>query len=191
VYWDPLPTVTTSAQLPLLNYEGELLLGPPAAYLRGRWEQRDWRNVPGPFYGAETDSCWMGRLVAPGHIVYEDGFGGEVVYRQPRNPHEVHLVLTAAWNDPFGAYACDGDDHWTPTLVREWWADRGRLAAWLAQVCRKWMNSERADERENALGLRDYADYLDHGLETHLREYAFWLDNHRAPAPGETLPALS
>jgi hypothetical protein len=39
---------------------------------RGRWEERNWRNVPGPFYGAMTDNCWIGRLHAPRHVLYGD-----------------------------------------------------------------------------------------------------------------------
>lgn len=190
MYWNPLPTVAASAQLPVANHGDGRPLGPPAAYLRGEWERRDWRNVPGPFYGAQTDSCWVGRLIAPRHVVYEDDYGSEIVFRQPQGPHEVHLVLTAAWNDPFCGYASDGDDHWTLALVREWWADRERIAAWIHDVHRRWAASEREDERDNALGLRDYASYLNNGLEADLREYGFWLDNHRAPKPGETLPEL-
>lgn len=190
MYWNPLPTVATSAQLPVANLEGGGLLGPPAAYLRGVWKDRDWRNVPGPFYGAQTDSCWMGRVVAPRHVVYEDECGGEIVFRQPQDSGEVQLLLSAAWNDPFRAYASDGDDHWTLALVREWWASRDRVATWIRDVDHRWSVSDRDEERDNAQGLRDYASYLDHGLETYLREYGFWLDNHRAAMPGEALPEL-
>jgi len=148
-----MPTVAASAVLQVANYPGgRLWLGPPAEYLRGQWGDRDWRNVPGPFYAAQTDSCWTGRDIAPRHVVYEDEFGSEVVYRQPKNAGEVHLVLTAAWNDPFGAYAADGDEHWTLELVRGWWADRGRLVAWIEGVQRRWSSSGRADERDNAVG---------------------------------------
>jgi hypothetical protein len=192
VYWDPMPTVAASAVLQVANYpEGGRWLGPPEAYLRGEWGNRDWRNVPGPFYGAQTDSCWTGRGIAPHHVVYEDEFGSEIVYRQPKNAGEVQLVLTAAWNDPFAAYAADGDEHWTLELVREWWADRGRLIAWTDGVQRQWSSSERADERENAAGLRDFGQYLDNGLEADLRAYGFWLDNRRPPQPHETLPHLN
>jgi hypothetical protein len=192
VYWDPTPTVTASAVLPVANYSvGGLRLGPPEAYLRGRWEDRDWRNVPGAFYGAQTDSCWMGREIAPRHVVYEDEFGSEIVYRQPTTAGEVRLVLTAARNDPFCAYAADGDDHWTLELVRAWWADRGRLTAWIESVRRQWSSSDRADERDNAVGLRDFAGYLDNGLEADLRAYGFWLDNRRPRRAHETLPGLN
>ncbi|NUT06613.1 MAG: ferredoxin [Hamadaea sp.] len=185
-----MPTVATSASAPVANHDGERKLGPHVAYLRGEWDRRDWRNVPGPFYGAETDSCWMGRLIAPDNVLYEDDYGSEVVFRQPRNPHEVHLVLSAAWNDPFGGYACDGDDHWTATLVREWWADRPRLVTWIRDLERRWSASERDDERDNALALRGYADYLHHGLEEYLRNYVFWLEHRRPPRPDEALPDL-
>ena len=186
-----MPTVAASAGLAVANFpSGRRLLGPPEDYLRGQWADRDWRNVPGPFYGAQTDSCWMGRDVAPGHIVYEDEFGSEIVYRQPTSPSEAQLVLTAAWNDPFSAYAADGDQHWTLDLVRDWWANRGRLAIWIDDVQRRWSASERADERDNAAGLRDFAIYLVDGLEADLREYSVWLDHRRPALPHETLPDL-
>jgi hypothetical protein len=132
----------------------------------------------------------VGREVAPGHVVYEDEFGSEIVYRQPRSASEVHLVLTAAWNDPFRAYAADGDEHWTLNLVREWWAGRDRLTAWIDDLQRRWSYSERVDERDNAAGLRDFVGYLANGLEADLRDYGFWLDNGRQPLPHDTLPHL-
>jgi hypothetical protein len=50
-----MPTVAASTELEVANYsEGDRWLGPPQAYLRGQWADRDWRNVPGPFYGART-----------------------------------------------------------------------------------------------------------------------------------------
>jgi hypothetical protein len=44
-------------------------------------------------------------------VVNEDDLYGEIAYRQPQNADEVRLLLTAAWNDPFCAYAADGDEH--------------------------------------------------------------------------------
>jgi hypothetical protein len=43
---------------------------------------------------------------------------------------------------------------------------------------------------DRLLRQRDYAHYLDNGLEGYLREYGFWLGNRRAATPGETLPDL-
>ncbi|MDW5330861.1 ferredoxin [Plantactinospora sp. KLBMP9567] len=192
MYWNPMPTVAASADLEVVNYPGgDRRLGPPEAYLRGRWADRDWRNVPGPFYGARTDSCWVGRDIAPDLVIYEDEYGGEIVYRQPRNAREVQLVLTAAWNDPWAAYAADGDEHWTLDLVRDWWADRHRLVAWIDDVRRRWSVSERGDERDNAVGLGEFAQFIDDGLRDYLRSYGFWLDNRRLPRPDESLPDLS
>jgi hypothetical protein len=112
------------------------------------------------------------------------------VFRQPRNPDEVRLVLTAGWNDPYCAYAADGDEHWNLDLVRAWWAGRDRLLTWIDEVQRRWAVSERPDEWDNASGLRVYSQYVGNGLEADLRAYGFWLDNRRPPAPHETLPAL-
>ncbi|MCX4098206.1 ferredoxin [Nocardia sp. alder85J] len=189
MYWDPRPIVAGSAGLPVSGLDG-MLLGPPDHYLRGRWGNRDWRNVPGPFYGALTDSCWVGRLVAPDHIVYEDDRGSEVVFRQPRNARETQVVLTAAWSDPFHAYACDGDDHWTLEAIRDWWAERKRLLEWIDDTCRAWSDSGRTDHHDNTRGLRAYRGYVADGLETSLREYGFWLEQRRSATTGEALPTL-
>lgn len=189
MYWDPMPTVVASAELPMVG-EKDRRLGDPDDYCRGLWEERDWRNVPGPFYGAATDSCWMGRLIAQDHIVYEDGMGSEVVFRQPRDARETRLLLSAAWVDPFRAYACDGDAHWTVELIRDWWADRAKVAEWLGRLEREWSVHDRDQEREAADGLRAYSRYLDNGLETALREYAFWLDNGRPAHSHERFPSL-
>ncbi|MFE7717833.1 ferredoxin [Nocardia rhizosphaerihabitans] len=190
MYWDPVPTVVASAALPVIGPEHRTL-GDPDDYLRGRWDERDWRNVPGPFYGANTDSCWVGRLIAPDHVVYEDGNGSEVVFRQPCNARETRLLLSAAWADPYCGYAYNGDDHWTLELIRDWWADRARLAEWLSELEREWSVHDRDQEREAAQGLRAYSSYLHNGLETSLQNYAFWLDNRRPAQPHEALPSLS
>jgi hypothetical protein len=68
-YWDPLPTARRLAKddnFPCYT---------------GRWEDRNWRNVPGPFYGAETDSLDIGWLDGPDHVTYDGE--REFVYRQP------------------------------------------------------------------------------------------------------------
>jgi hypothetical protein len=97
----------------------------------GRWEERSWLNVPGPFYGAETDTCATGRLAAaPSNVLYTDD-GQEFIWKQPQNPEQVSAVLDAAYQDPFSGYAWDGDDHWTVDLVRQWWAERGRVRDWI------------------------------------------------------------
>lgn len=170
MYWNPLPVIADN--------------------LKGVWEERNWRNTPGPFYGATTDNCWTGRLVAPQHVMYDDDHGREFIYRQPQNPEEVRRVLDAAIDDPWEGYAADGDDYWTPTSVREWWADRGRLREWAIKLADKWSISEVQEEVEAANGALDLVAYLDNGMEAYLRGYVFWLAEGREPFVGEPLPEL-
>ncbi|MEJ8644681.1 ferredoxin [Streptomyces sp. MS1.HAVA.3] len=155
-----------------------------------RWAECDWRNVPGPFYGAGTDNCWMGRLIAPTHVLYDDEWGAEFVYRQPRDAAQALALLGAVAQDPMAGYACDGDDHWTPELVRDWWRERGRLREWAVALDQSWSVSERAGEREAAAGARAYAAYIEDGLAEYLRGYVFWLAERRPAGPAETLPSL-
>jgi hypothetical protein len=56
------------------------------------WEERSWLNVPGPFYGAETDTCGTGRLAAPSNVLYTED-GQEFIWKQPQNPEQVRAVL--------------------------------------------------------------------------------------------------
>ncbi|MFE2880206.1 ferredoxin [Streptomyces roseus] len=191
-YWDPIPTLRACA-------EGEPLPGlaqwvPVYSASWGAWpdawQERNWRNVPGPFYGAVTDTCWVGRGVAPDHILYDDEHGQEFVYRQPRTPEETHRIMAAAWQDPMAGFECDGDAHWTPELVRDWWRDRGRVRAWADTLDRTWSVSQDEDRREAAGGARAYVAHIDHGLGDYLRGYLFWLQEARPARPGEGLPGL-
>ncbi|MGW6782811.1 MULTISPECIES: ferredoxin [unclassified Streptomyces] len=196
-YWDPLPSVRAAESGPLPAPDGGTWR--PAPEHRGgwwnprpeRWAERDWRNVPGPFYGAGTDNCWTGRLIAPAHVLYDDEWGAEFVYRQPRDPAQALALLGAAAQDPMGGYACDGDDHWTAELVGDWWRERGRVREWAAALHRRWSVSDGAGEREAAGGAREYVAYIDEGLAQDLRHYLFWLSEGRPAGPGEPLPALS
>nr|WP_119611597.1 ferredoxin [Streptomyces acidiscabies] len=172
-YFDPVP-----------------LLGDTRAAFRGQWPDRKWLNVPGPFYGADTDNCGTGRLHAPGHVLYEAEHFTEYVYRQPRTPEELRRLVTGAENDPFAGYGCDGDEHWTPAAVREWWAERGRVREYLARHGDAW---EADDERAGqgvAAAVREYAAYLDGELALDLRLYLFRLDERRAPGSTKRLPEL-
>jgi hypothetical protein len=191
-YWDPTPVVGSSVGVLVTDPQSSkpFELPKPESYLLGRWEERDWRNLPGPFCGGGTDTCWVGRNIAPAHVLYDDDYGQEFVYRQPRTATQVHQVLFAAWNDPFCGYACDGDERWSVETVRAWWRERRRLQEWIDQVITKWTSSARADEREAVVGLHDFAAYLDGALSLHLRGYLFWLDQRRIPAAGQALPEL-
>ncbi|WP_455358671.1 ferredoxin [Streptomyces sp. SYSU K21746] len=164
----------------------------------GNWAERNWRNVPGPFYGAATDSMAIGRLDAPDHIAYDndfgDGFGTEFVYRQPVNETEVESLVSAAQLELYSGYAWDGDEHWTVAAVRDWWRNRGRVRAWAVDLAAEWSENThpqfRGHYHDAAQGLRDYVTYIDGGLASYLRGYHFWLSDSREPRDGEALPEL-
>lgn len=164
--------------------------GEPETSFGGRWEDRLWLNVPGPFYTGTTDNCWTGRLHAPRHVLYGGEYFGEYVYRQPATTAEVLDLVVAAQEDPYCGYACDGDSRWTPEAVRSWWRDRGQVTAYLQSLLPGWSASGRADEREAAGGLRDFAAYLTEGLASDLRKYLFRLEEGRYPTSSEPLPEL-
>lgn len=178
-YWNPLP----AAHQIIATWDGS------ERDLSGKWEEHNWRSVPGPFYGAETDTCATGPVVAPHHVLCDEN-GMEFLYRQPHNPDAVAKVLNAAWSDPFGGYACDGDEHWTPTAVREWWAERGRVREWAQSMASTYSTSERKDDRAAVEHLRDFAAYVDGDLKHYLRGYLFWLSEDREPHSEEALPPL-
>jgi hypothetical protein len=188
LYWDPVPHIPAAFR----STPGNELRPTMAAVFGGKWEERNWRNVPGPFYGAMTDNCWVGRLDAPRHILYGDDieYEQEFLYRQPRTIVELRDVLAGMEQDPWAGWACDGDSRWTPTLVREWWRDRERLRHWILAKHRVWSESLRPEEREAATGLADYLTYIDGELADHLRIYLYFLDHAHSPAAGDRLPAL-
>ncbi|MFD3594103.1 ferredoxin [Nocardia sp. NPDC058640] len=186
MYWDPIPVIAASEGATYDNTR-DFLMEAPASFLLGKWANRDWRNVPGPFYGAGTDNCLTGRFTAPAHIVYDDDYY-EVIYRQPGNPRETYVLLEAMRQDPYSCYAADGDKHWTLPLIRDWWADRGRLAEWINQAI---ASQPTGEHEEDFRGLHAYDTYLTNGLETYLVEYAFWLDNGRPATPDEARPSLN
>jgi hypothetical protein len=196
-YWDPLPTARRLV---------EGLNQPVERLFTGRWEQRNWRNVPGPFYAGETDSLAIGRLAAPGHVCYDDdlggGFGFEFIYRQPVNARETEAVVEACQIELYSGYNWDGDDHWTTEAVREWWRNQGRVREWAVAIAADWGADTHphwgynADPKylghyhDAAQGHRDFIAYLDDGLEAYLRGYLFWLDQRREPRAREPLPDL-
>ena len=191
-YWDPLPTALACAEdRPLPGLEEFVpSYNPSWGQREDAREERDWRGVPGPFYASGTDTCWTGRTVAPGHVLYEDDFGTEFLYRQPCTVEETLRVVAASWLDPMAGYACDGDSRWTPDLVREWWRDRGRVREWAVRLDRAWSASQEEQEREAAGGARAYVAHIDGDLGDRLRHYVFWLAEGHPAGAGETLPRL-
>ncbi|MFE7559035.1 hypothetical protein [Kitasatospora sp. NPDC057500] len=179
-YWDPLPTARHL-----------ILEDPHLDQFGGLWRERNHLNVPGPFYGADTDTMEMGRLDAPFHIAYDDD-GREFVYRQPTDPDQTYDLLSGCFFG-HGGFAMDGDDHWTVPGVREWWHGRGRVREWAVTASDRLARTGgeyRSHHRDSAQGLRDYIAHLDQGLEEYLRGYLFWLAERRPPRPGEARPEL-
>jgi hypothetical protein len=184
-YWNPLPEAR--------RYVATLSRDP----FGGVWADRRWRNVPGPFYAAETDCMQLGRRDAPYHIAYDDdlGEGGyEFVYRQPTNAAETRALVNGAMREMFQAYGCDGDEHWTVDGVRDWWHDRHRVREWAAGLAAKWPTDAPPQHRPHyedaSRGLADFVAYIDDGLERYLRGYMFWLAEGRTPVRGDAMPTL-
>lgn len=173
LYFDPVPLLDDAREL-----------------FQGRWGEWKWLNVPGPFYGAATDNCGTGRLHAPELVLYEAEHFTEYVFRQPRTREELQHLVEAAEADPLSGYGCDGDDHWTPTAVREWWRDRGRVREYLANWRGTWEADDEKSGQGTAAAACAYAAYLDGELAAHLRTYLFWLDERRAPTETDRLPRL-
>jgi hypothetical protein len=90
-YWDPMPHLASV----FVSQPQDGLWPSPEETFFGKWDERNWRNVPGPFYGALTDNCWVGRLHAPRHVLYGDDsdYESEFLYRQPRNSQELRDVI--------------------------------------------------------------------------------------------------
>ncbi len=180
--FDPRASAQRQRGAPL-HRMGREWLEPPEAYFRGLWEERHPLNTPGPFYGAETDTCLDGPPLAPNSLFYDEhGIG--FVWRQPRDDNETLALMNGASSDPFGGFAWDGDDHWTTDLVRAWWRERH--------------DRTRAVERAIAMVVnalpevaRNYAEYLVNGIDEDLRRYLYFLEYGTYPSADDDLPALS
>jgi hypothetical protein len=155
-----------------------------------RWDDLCELNVPGPFYAGETDTCWTGRLHAPGNVMYGGEYLSEYVFRQPRDAAEVAGIVEAAWQDPFRGYGCNGDEHWMPESVRAWWRARARVTGSVRDSLKVLESEDRGESREAAQGARDFLAYIDGGLEHDLRRYLFRLETGRYPVRGESLPEI-
>jgi hypothetical protein len=162
---------------------GRVWIEQPEGYFRGIWDQRNPLNTPGPFYGAETDTCLDGPEYAPRSLLC-DAEGRGFVWRQPQTDLETLALMTGASSDPFAGFGWDGDAHWTPSLVREWWArreDRAPVVGTLLGMRTKPKLSVAAEA---------YAGYLVAGLPRYLRRYVGFLETGRYPADGDALPPL-
>lgn len=182
-YWDPLPTARNIAARWQAG-RGELSIE------TGKWEERSWLNVPGPFYAGVTDDGLNGQVYAPGLVLCGGEWGMEFVYRQPQTPEDVEVLLDVAWGEPMGGYAWDGDQRWSEASVRGWWADRARVREWIRSEIATRSISEADYDRESVPALLKFAAHLDGPLERCLRGYLYWLIERREPDAHAVLPKL-
>ncbi|WP_339726910.1 hypothetical protein [uncultured Gimesia sp.] len=143
----------------------------------GIFSERNRFNIPGPIYCGQTDNCLTGRPEAPDNIMFDcDGY--EFIYCQPINLYELENVVSAANVDPFCGYAADGNEHWTLSLIRDWWNTRYDLLS-DADSLRKWNNN-----------VDEWQSYLNGPAIEYLRQYAFYIEEGRLPEFQDHLPRL-
>ncbi|MFI1581717.1 hypothetical protein [Embleya sp. NPDC020630] len=182
-YWDPLPMAHRALDAADALDAVADRLGNGRPLVDGRWADRSWLSVPGPFF-IGADGVGPDAPMAAAHLLADDGRRA-FVHRQPRTPREVCDFLAAAATLPAGGCGWDGDEYWTPAAVRAWWADRDRVRAWI--------DARLADPDpayHDPATLRAFAAHLDHGLEDYLRGYLFWLITGRQPTRHDPLPPL-
>ena len=155
----------------------------PETCFRAVWEERNLLNTPGPFYGAETDTCLDGPEYAPESLLC-DAKGHGFVWRQPRTDLETLALMTGASSDPFTGFGWDGEEHWTPSMVRKWWARREERASAVGVLLATWT------EPGLSIAAAAYADYIAGELPVYLRRYLRFLDSGRYPLGSDALPRL-
>ncbi|RZL12555.1 MAG: hypothetical protein EOO62_10695 [Hymenobacter sp.] len=145
------------------------------------WLNKHYLNFPGPFYTGESDTCGTGDGEAPANVLY-DSNNCEYVFRQPQNFTEFLGLLNAAGIEVLDSYSCDGNDHWTVALCREWWRGKSEIIGRLGSP---------AFHKTNGIRTQLYLDYLVGPAETDLRRYCYFLENGTYPATGDViLPSL-
>ncbi|GEM_PF-3343068 len=150
-----------------------------------QFSQRNLLNIPGPIYGAETDTCCTGPEEAPNNVLLDNN-GQEFVFKQASSAVEFRDLVAAARSECFVGYGADGDVHWRLSLIRDWWRNREEMLAalgerWLAEIAQSHCKPESVERRRRALlgGARGY-----------LRVYGFFVENGRAPTDVDILPDI-
>ena len=149
------------------NSSGWLGISDLAQYFPAKFTEKNPRNIPGPIYGAETDTCGTGAQEAPDNVLLDKN-GQEFVFRQASNPKEFRDLVSAALCECFNGYGADGDAHWRLSTIRDWWQTRGEMLN--EGVGHEWCKPESVESWKRAL-QGDAAGYL--------RVYAFFVENGR------------
>lgn len=156
---------------------GEWLPITASSVFQSAFDKRNRLNVPGTFYGAETDTCETGPMEAPANVLM-DHVGQEFISRQPCNEKELRDVFSAALCECFIGYGADGDDHWTLRLIRDWWWSRSDMIA-QADTC--------SGSPET---INTWKRLLAGEAEQYLRAYAFLVEEGRIPDETDHLPEM-
>ncbi len=157
----------------------------------GVFDERHPLNVPGPFYAAATDTCCRGPVEAPHNVLHDDE-GLEFVWQQPRDDAEARAITRAAETDPLLGYGRNGNDHWTPILIAEWWHELPARQEHVARVLSSPL--VQGNSAENTLverARREWTRYwASPELLADLRRYSFRQDAGRWPEAHEALPVI-
>lgn len=161
----------------------------------GRWEWKYWPNFPGPIYSTtdNTMSCGAYSTDGPGGVILHDG-NHEFLWRQPINDLELDRTMYAMSGDEVLSFQIDGNEHWTPELVRDWWSRRSELSTWLARLLHGRL-LRIGDRRQNHYAvemstLLDYRTFLEEAAEEYLRRYIYFLAEQRLPDADSSLPEV-
>ncbi len=99
----------------------------------GEWKEKYLKNIPGPIYS--TNLNLMSALASNQmreHALIDDHC--EFMWRQPSTAPEFDRCLSAIECDEVNSYQVDGNSHWTPRDVREWWSRKEVLLNWARHV---------------------------------------------------------
>jgi hypothetical protein len=157
---------------------GWLGIGELAQFFPAKFSQINPLNLPGPIYGAETDTCCTGPQEAPNNVLLDKN-GQEFVFRQASNPDDFRDLVSAAICECFEGYGADGDSHWRLSTIREWW--RRRVDMLHEQIGEEWCDPKSIEQWKR--GLQGDA-------EGYLKVYAFFVENGRVPTDGDILPDI-
>jgi hypothetical protein len=163
-----------------------------SSIFQGKWLAKRWPNTPGPFYGADTDSCGTGPIQAPNNSgLDENDF--EYIFKQPSNLKELSEVVEAAKVNVFSGYGMDGNPIWTLSLIREWWDRRDELL----QLClrseylsEKYASSTDHIERIYYQNATYRLHYVKTELADYLGAYSFFIEEGRLANESDRLPSF-
>ncbi|WP_142688343.1 hypothetical protein [Chitinophaga polysaccharea] len=155
-------------------------ISPVDCFDNDHWEEKHPFNFPGPFYTGESDTCGTGETEAPFNVLF-DANCMEYVFRQPKNYAELLCVIDAGAVEVRDSYSCNGNNHWTYSECKNWWANRENLILQLSDAELSSVN--RGKEQL-------YINYLNSDAAHDLRKYCFFLENNFYPGEGVALPEL-